>query len=111
MNRVIITVLVVILVCAIIGGIIYVAAKPNEAEALMDEKEWILIDEYPGLARTRGWFIVRSYEITENHYHYEFIFHQKGSGNNYEITYDQPVDLTKETVHLIQYEDVTDRHF
>lgn len=111
MNRWPVLILTIIVVAAIVFGIVYLTSQSDDAEALMDEKEFLIRDAFPGLRQGNGWFIVRSYEIKDGRYHYEFIWHQQVSGRNYKIYYDQPVDLTKETVTLVKHVEVTERHF
>lgn len=106
-----ILILTIIVVGSIAFGIIYVTSTYDDAETLMDEKEFILRDAFPEMNQKNGWVIVRSYEIKDGRYYYEFIWHQQVSGRNYKVYYDQPVDLTKETVSLVKHVEITDRHF
>ena len=107
MKRWPILVMTILVFGALAFGVIYMVSSSTDAEAWMDAKEVIIREYYPNMSPGDGWFIVRSYDIENGWYHYEFIWHHKVTGRNYKLWYKQPVDLTKETVHLMQHEEIT----
>lgn len=106
MKRWPILVMTILVVGALAFGVIYMISSSTDAEAWMDEKEVIIRNHYPNMNPNNGWFIVRSYEIKDGYYYYDFIWHQKIPGVNYRLWYNQPVDLTTETVYLVQHEQI-----
>ena len=109
MQRWPILVITIIVVGALAFGVIYMISSSTDAEAWMDAKEAIIRSYYPSMTPNYGWFIVRSYDIKDGYYYYDHIWHPRVSGENYRIWYNQPMDLTAETVHLVQHEDITVR--
>ena len=76
----------------------------GQAELILDEKK-ALVEERYGLNPVRATIIDRKggYDASTARYHYEFII-QKDSVPYAVIIYDEPMDLTKETVDKLRAE-------